>query len=1059
MKTIVKLRWLVLALWVLGVAALVLSAPNMQELVREKGQIKVPDGYSSTNAAAMLSAMEGEGSGESGQSTVIVFHNEKGLTEADMEAVRNGIEALKSKREELGIVSLVNSFDTPELKTQTVSEDKTTVLALANVTMNGRTSAEASEALYDALADVSVEHYLTGNWIIQEDVIQSSEEGLKRTEWITVVFILAILLIVFRSLIAPLIPLLTIGISYAASQSIVAFLVKYADFPLSNFTQIFLVAVMFGIGTDYCILLISRFKEELARGADRLEAIATTYRTSGRTVLVSGLAVLVGFSAIGFSTFGLYRSAVAVAVGVAVLLIALTTLVPFFMAVLGQAIFWPSRGALEHKPSRIWGAVGRFSLRRPIGSLAILAVIVVPFLVSYKGDVSYNSLDEIGDRYDSVKAFNIISDSFGPGDSLPATVVLKAGKPLDDTDGLAMIERVTREIAEVDGVKAVRSATRPTGEALKDFQVASQASTLDSGLEEGAEGLGQVASGLKSAGDSLSGKAPELQSAAEGAEKLADGTKSLKNGIVQLGDGLKRIEQGLKDGSIGAGELSAGLKEAQASAEQLASASARLSGSYRQLETGLEQLTQGYNQAAAAQQALAAGLSDLGQGLGGLADKYPELKQDADFLKAQGAVAELQTSAEQLGAQYRQMNAQLAGIAQGLGRANAGLAQASAGQARLTEGLRSLAAGIVSLQKGLEQAASGQGQIIAKLPEMTAGADELAAGQEKLAEGFSQLTGQLGELTDGLNDSVDGLEQIEDGLKSARGYLGELSSSSDKELTGWFAPEEALDNEDFREALDTYLSDDRLTARFDVVFDGNPYEIETLEKTDDVQAAVARALKGTDYANASYAVGGVSSINNDLRNISSADYTRTVVLMLAGIAVILVVMFRSLVIPIYLILSLLATYYTSMAVNELIFVRLLGYSGTSWVVPFFGFVMLMALGVDYSIFLMDRFKENRHMGPQEAILSAMKSMGTVIMSAAVILGGTFAAMLPSGVLSLLQIATIVLSGLFLYALVMLPLFIPVMIRMFGEANWWPFMGGREKTDKRASVGAASSWEA
>jgi RND superfamily putative drug exporter len=86
-------------------------------------------------------------------------------------------------------------------------------------------------------------------------------------------------------------------------------------------------------------------------------------------------------------------------------------------------------------------------------------------------------------------------------------------------------------------------------------------------------------------------------------------------------------------------------------------------------------------------------------------------------------------------------------------------------------------------------------------------------------------------------------------------------------------------------------------------------------------------------------------------------------------------------------------------------------------------------------------------------------MGTVIMSAAVILGGTFAAMLPSGVLSLLQIATIVLSGLFLYALVMLPLLIPVMIRMFGEANWWPFMGGREKTDKRAPAGAASSWEA
>ncbi|KHF29794.1 putative membrane protein YdgH [Anoxybacillus sp. BCO1] len=99
----------------------------------------------------------------------------------------------------------------------------------------------------------------------------------------------------------------------------------------------------------------------------------------------------------------------------------------------------------------------------------------------------------------------------------------------------------------------------------------------------------------------------------------------------------------------------------------------------------------------------------------------------------------------------------------------------------------------------------------------------------------------------------------------------------------------------------------------------------------------------------------------------------------------------------------------------------------------------MALGIDYSIFLMDRFNEYRDKNVQEAMLEAMRHMGTVIISAAVILGGTFAAMYPSGVLSLLQIATIILTGLFLYALIVLPLFIPVMAKTFGRANWWPFM--------------------
>ncbi|MGG1963446.1 MMPL family transporter [Bacillus pumilus] len=82
---------------------------------------------------------------------------------------------------------------------------------------------------------------------------------LKKTELITIIFIFFILIIVFRSILAPVVPLITIGISYAVSRCIVAFLVEYMQFPLSNFTQIFMVAIMFGIGTDYCILLLSRF--------------------------------------------------------------------------------------------------------------------------------------------------------------------------------------------------------------------------------------------------------------------------------------------------------------------------------------------------------------------------------------------------------------------------------------------------------------------------------------------------------------------------------------------------------------------------------------------------------------------------------------------------------------------------------------------------------------------------------------------------------------------------------------------------------------------------------
>jgi putative drug exporter of the RND superfamily len=160
--------------------------------------------------------------------------------------------------------------------------------------------------------------------------------------------------------------------------------------------------------------------------------------------------------------------------------------------------------------------------------------------------------------------------------------------------------------------------------------------------------------------------------------------------------------------------------------------------------------------------------------------------------------------------------------------------------------------------------------------------------------------------------------------------------------------------------------------------------------------------------------------------------------MIIGILIVLIILLRSIFMPLYLIGSLVLTYFTSMAFTEFIFVNILGHDGITWAVPFFAFVMLTALGIDYSIFLMDRFNEYRDGNVKEAMLTAMKKMGTVIISAAIILGGTFAAMLPSGVLSILQIATVVLIGLFLYSFVMLPLFVPVMVKLFENANWWPF---------------------
>ncbi|MCA1026667.1 MMPL family transporter [Cytobacillus kochii] len=109
--------------------------------------------------------------------------------------------------------------------------------------------------------------------------------------------------------------------------------------------------------------------------------------------------------------------------------------------------------------------------------------------------------------------------------------------------------------------------------------------------------------------------------------------------------------------------------------------------------------------------------------------------------------------------------------------------------------------------------------------------------------------------------------------------------------------------------------------------------------------------------------------------------------------------------------------------SEWISQSIFGVSELAWNVPFFGFIMIIALGIDYSIFLMMRFNEVDG-NPVAAILTAAKNIGGVVISAAIILGGTFAALIPSGVITLIEVALVVIIGLIMLSLIMLPVLVP-----------------------------------
>src|SRR5699024_3462252 len=559
MKQIIRFRWLIAALWIVVTAALFILSPNLQDLVAKKGQITVPDGYPSVEAQELLNKMSDDDN-ENTTSAVLVFHDDDGINKKGKEDVKEAIDQLEKNKKKLGLKKILAFTEDKAIEEQTVSEDGTTILVPLEVSIENQEVVESRDKIYETVENTEVDHYLTGEEYINQDITKNSEEGLKRTEVITVALIIIILFVVFKSIIAPLIPLLTVGISYLAAQGIVSILADTVNFPLSTFTQIFMVAVMFGIGTDYCILLISRFKEEMDRHDSIQEAVITTYKSGGKTVFYAGLAVLVGFSTIGLSTFSLYQSAVAVAIGVAVVLIALTTLVPFFLVLLGKKLFWPFDKNVAHKESGIWGTAGTFAWARPVIALLIVAVITVAALLTFHGDKSYDSLAEIGDDYGSVKAFNWIADSFGPGQSMPTTVVMETDKTIDSTKEYQEIETISEEIAKMDGVGQVRSATRPAGEVIDDFLVQNQTEILADGIDESTNGLKEIQNGLQKAADELEDAPSEMKDAKNGVDELMQGTQDAKNGIGELSDALKEIQNGIQSGSKGAEEIKTNLQ-------------------------------------------------------------------------------------------------------------------------------------------------------------------------------------------------------------------------------------------------------------------------------------------------------------------------------------------------------------------------------------------------------------------------------------------------------------------------------------------------------------------
>ncbi len=240
-----------------------------------------------------------------------------------------------------------------------------------------------------------------------------------------------------------------------------------------------------------------------------------------------------------------------------------------------------------------------------------------------------------------------------------------------------------------------------------------------------------------------------------------------------------------------------------------------------------------------------------------------------------------------------------------------------------------------------------------------------------------------------------------------------------------------------------FLSSDGGVARIDVVLAANPFSDDALDAVAGLRAAARAGAAAAGLPPGSVLLGGDTPEAADTRAAGNRDALVVLPAILLAIGVVLALLLRSAVAPLYLMATIAFTYFATLGLAVVVFILLLDHGGIGAAVPFFLFVFLNALSVDYNIYLMSRIREEGRRAPlAEATRHALARTGPVITSAGLILAGTFSALMLLPLQDLMQLGFAVATGVLIDTFITRTLIVPALVKLFGRWNWWPSgMGG------------------
>ena len=322
------------------------------------------------------------------------------------------------------------------------------------------------------------------------DQQDSSKRGQALIGIGTFVIILVTLLIIFRAPILAVLPLILIGLVSAIANGLIAYATKLFDLQANSSVSSILIVVLFGVGTDYFLFLMFRYRERLRAGDEPKQAMVNAVARVGEAIASAAGAVIIAFFALVLSTLGfLKQMGPALAIAVAVTLVAGLTLIPAVVSLIGPKVFWPSK-SWQHEPENArFAALGRVVRRRPGLTAAVSGLILVALSL---GTLGFNAtFDLASGSMPKTKESMVVQDemrkAYSAGAAAPTDVYLSStdGKPLDK----ASFDAYAKKLGAVDGVGSARMTQVSKDGATADFTVTLK---YDAAADKAIDAVGDV---------------------------------------------------------------------------------------------------------------------------------------------------------------------------------------------------------------------------------------------------------------------------------------------------------------------------------------------------------------------------------------------------------------------------------------------------------------------------------------------------------------------------------------------------------------------------------------